>query len=428
VSHARSLPVVDHARRRLPLHTASRDIDRAARPRYTVWELTLRCDLACEHCGSRAGDARANELSTDEALDLVRQIAAMGCEEITLIGGEAYLHEGWTTIGRAITDAGMHFTLVSGGFGMNAKRAQQARDAGAGAVSISIDAIGALHDELRGRRGAFEHAIHAIRHLRAAGLPAYANTQITRPALRQIEPLLDRLIEEGIAAWQVSMTVPMGRAADRPDLLLEPYQVLEVMPMLARIHRRFTERGLQFSAGNDIGYFGPYETMFRGHVEGGHHVSCTAGRMTLGIESDGSIKGCPSLPSSAYVGGNVRDHSLEQIWERAEPMRFTRDRTTDELWGHCRDCYYAEECMGGCSWTAHVLFGRRGNNPYCHHRAIELLRRGRRERLRHVARAPGAPFDHGLFELIEEEWPDDERARAEQVLATGEGWITDSRA
>jgi hypothetical protein len=68
----------------------------------------------------------------------------------------------------------------------------------------------------------------------------------------------------------------------------------------------------------------------------------------------------------------------------------------------------------------------RGNNPYCHHRAIELLGRGRRERLRHVARAPGAPFDHGLFELIEEDWPTEERARAEQVLATGEGWITDS--
>ena len=37
-----------------------------------VWELTLRCNLACGHCGSRAGRPRANELTTGEALDVVR--------------------------------------------------------------------------------------------------------------------------------------------------------------------------------------------------------------------------------------------------------------------------------------------------------------------------------------------------------------------
>ena len=391
-----------------------------------MWELTLRCDLACEHCGSRAGRARANELSTDEALDLVAQLAAMGCREVTLIGGEAYLHEGWSTVGRAIADSGMTFSMVTGGFGMTETRARQVRDAGASAVSVSVDAIGDLHDALRGRPGAYAHALAAIRNLREAGVPAYANTQITRPALRHIEPLLAELMEvHGIGAWQVSMTVPMGRAADRPDLLLEPYQVLEVMPMLARIHAKATALGVEFAAGNDIGYFGPYETLFRGNNPSGHRPACTAGNQTLGIESDGAIKGCPSLPSRDYVGGNIRDHRLEDIVERAEPLRFTRDRTTRELWGHCASCYYADDCLGGCSWTAHVLFGKRGNNPYCHHRAIELLERGVRERIVPATRAPGEPFDYGTFELIEEPWPADERARAEKLLATGEGWITD---
>ena len=45
------------------------------RKSYAVWEITLACNLACGHCGSRAGDARENELSTDEAVDLVRQLA-----------------------------------------------------------------------------------------------------------------------------------------------------------------------------------------------------------------------------------------------------------------------------------------------------------------------------------------------------------------
>jgi len=45
-----------------------------ARRNYAVWEITLKCNLACSHCGSRAGATRDNELTTSEALDLVHQI------------------------------------------------------------------------------------------------------------------------------------------------------------------------------------------------------------------------------------------------------------------------------------------------------------------------------------------------------------------
>ena len=59
-------------------------------PVYCVWEITLRCDLGCRHCGSRAGKARPAELSTEACLDVVRQLSEMGIRELTLIGGEAY--------------------------------------------------------------------------------------------------------------------------------------------------------------------------------------------------------------------------------------------------------------------------------------------------------------------------------------------------
>jgi radical SAM protein with 4Fe4S-binding SPASM domain len=146
----------------------------------------------------------------------------------------------------------------------------------------------------------------------------------------------------------------------------------------------------------------------------------------MGIEADGSIKGCPSLPTKDYVGGNIRDASLVDIWERADALRFARDRTERELWGFCGSCYYAEACLGGCSWTAHVLFGRRGNNPYCHHRALELLREGKREVIERVAPPPGEPFDFGRFACREQAWPEDELARACELAETGEGFLLDT--
>ena len=70
-----------------PRHLARWRASPVAPPSIAVWEITLRCDLGCGHCGSRAGKARRDELNTAESLDLVRQFAELGLKEITLIGG-----------------------------------------------------------------------------------------------------------------------------------------------------------------------------------------------------------------------------------------------------------------------------------------------------------------------------------------------------
>jgi MoaA/NifB/PqqE/SkfB family radical SAM enzyme len=88
------------------------------RPRrtYAVWELTLACNLACGHCGSRAGSPRDAELTTAQALDVVAQLDQAGIDEVTLIGGEAFLRRDWLTIAAAITGRGMTCTATTGGY------------------------------------------------------------------------------------------------------------------------------------------------------------------------------------------------------------------------------------------------------------------------------------------------------------------------
>jgi hypothetical protein len=49
-----------------------------------------------------------------------------------------------------------------------------------------------------------------------------------------------------------------------------------------------------------------------------------------------------------------------------------------------------------------VFFNRRGNNPYCHHRALAHAAQGKRERVVPKVQAVGLPFDNGEFELVEE--------------------------
>lgn len=417
----RSLPIAPKAvpsRRTLPLAGAARDVDRQWRPIYAVWEITLKCDLACRHCGSRAGRARPDELDTAGALDLVNQMADLGVKEVTLIGGEAYLRDDWTEIAREIRRRGMQCGMTTGGRGVTAERAREAKEAGMQSISVSVDGLRETHDMLRGVVGSHDAAYSALRYLQEAGVPVSANTQIGAPNLHEIPATFDALIAAGIHSWQVQLTVAMGRAADEPNLLLEPYRLIEVMPMLAKLKARADAAKVRIWPGNNVGYFGPYEHILRGQLPRGHMSSCGAGRSTLGIEANGDIKGCPSLPTSDYVGGNIRDHSLKEIWEQSSQLRFTRDRTVQDLWGHCATCYYADTCRSGCSWTSHVLFGRPGNNPFCHHRALELLRVGRRERIVRTHQAAGEPFDYARFEIVEEAFPEDELPRYQALAAT----------
>lgn len=386
-------------------------------PLYVVWETTLRCDHACAHCGSRADKPRPDELSTKEMLEVADQIAAMGSREVTLIGGEAYLRPDIGTLIRYLRDLGLRVTMQSGGLGLSERRCKALADDGLQAIGVSIDGPAEVHDVLRDRKGSYDFAIRALRNVRAAGMATASNMQANALTLPHIRAHYETMQALDVMAWRVQVTVPMGNAADRPEWLLQPWQMVELLDVMAELQhdalRRAREAGLpdraamNVQAGNNVGYFGPHEALLRGRpgTQGAHYQGCVSGRYTLGIESDGKVKGCPSLPTNPYVGGNVRDLPVEKIWKEAPELNFVQQRDRSELWGFCGECYYGDVCMAGCSWTAHCSLGRRGNQPYCYHRASTLQKRGVYEELRPVTKAEGLPYDYGRFELVEHPWP-----------------------
>ena len=93
------------------------------RPRFCVWELTLRCNMRCAHCGSAAGMPRENELTTEEAVDLAKQLGALGCERLTLLGGEPLLRKDWEILTKALQDAGVRVNIITNGW-LTADRVQ----------------------------------------------------------------------------------------------------------------------------------------------------------------------------------------------------------------------------------------------------------------------------------------------------------------
>jgi len=333
-------------------------------PRYCVWEITLACNARCRHCGSRAGTARSNELDLAEALDLIRALAELGCQTVTLSGGEPLLRDDWPQLAEAITGHGMVLEMITNGLSV-AKQAEAVAAAGFNAVTFSIDGHREIHDRLRGVTGALDRLLEGARALRERGVRVGAATQVNRENLHHLESIHELLVAEGFAGWQLQLTMAHGRVRDAPSLCIDPTD----LPRLERqICSLLTTSPLHVYAADNIGYMSRREPRLRSPSGPPRHIwrGCFAGLSVIGIRSNGDILGCLSLPD-AFVAGSVRERPLRDIWNDDDCFAYNRRFDVGQLAGNCADCAFGRVCRAGCRSLAVSASGHPFSNPYCLH-------------------------------------------------------------
>src|SRR5687768_17978989 len=105
----------------------------------------MKCDQPCAHCGSRAGHARDVELGTEEVLEVGRGLARLGCREVALIGGEAYLRTDLPEIVSFLASQGIRVVMQTGGRALTPERARMLKDAGMIGIGVSVDGPEKVH-------------------------------------------------------------------------------------------------------------------------------------------------------------------------------------------------------------------------------------------------------------------------------------------
>jgi radical SAM protein with 4Fe4S-binding SPASM domain len=345
-------------------------------PRSCVWELTLACNLRCKHCGSRAGDRREGELEDHELFRIADELADLGCRRVTLSGGEPTLHPLWDEVGRRLGRRGLKVNLISNGWHWDEHHIRRAKDAGLVGAAFSLDGFRVEHDALR-REGSFERVVAAIDRTAAAGFPVAVNTTITKLNQNMFHELRGFLIAHGVFAWQLQFATPTGNMGDHRDIVVGAEDFLWLVPRIAEICRSNTPKF--FARGSDdVGYYGRPEQDLRDYDEAlPFWVGCRAGCQVIGIESNGDVKGCLSLPSSVngekrFVEGNLRTATLEAIWKRPGAFSYNREHEEQDLRGFCSVCRYRDFCRGGCTWTKYT---ESAGNPYCFY--YQAVRAGR---------------------------------------------------
>ncbi len=332
-------------------------------PEYCVWELTLRCNMRCIHCGSSAGRPRENELSIQECLPTADELVSLGCRHVTLIGGEVLLVPGWSLLARRLAEAGLVVNIITNGSLMDDRCVAAIRTAGLSNVCVSIDGLQEAHDRIRRAPGSFVRACRALSRLRDEGISTGVVTTLLANNVDDLEELHNVLLELGVEVWQLQIGTPMGSLSDCRDLLLRHDQVPRITGF---IRQRRDARRLWILAGDDIGYFDANEPYLR-NLPGvlGSWSGCAAGLRAVGIDSVGNVKGCESLYDPRFIEGNVRTESLATIWTKEGNFGYNRKFDESMLTGKCAGCDRGARCRGGCRGSCYFTAEGMYENPYC---------------------------------------------------------------
>ena len=328
--------------------------------RSCVWELTLACCFSCKYCGSAGGAARRNELSTAECLFVADQLAELGCEFVTLIGGEVFLRPDWDAVAARLRERGIRAGVITNGFLFTDELIERIRQSGLCAMAVSLDGPEAVHDKYR-QDGSFARATLALQRLTERGVPTSVVTTLNRENAAYLEEFYAFLKQFPIYAWQLQGCSPMGNAAaNGVDYRFDPRRVLKFV--------RENAPNAPFSIGvaDNIGYFTEGEGMLRGNLSGvAVFAGCRAGLSAIGIDSEGNVRGCESMYDDRFIEGNLRQRSLRDIWEDPDAFPYNRRFTTDMLTGKCSGCKYGVLCGGGCRSYNYFVHGKFYEAPFC---------------------------------------------------------------
>lgn len=332
-------------------------------PKFCVWELTLKCNMNCLHCGSRAGKARDKELSLNEALNVVDELIELGCEQLSLIGGEVFLYKDWEKIARKLTDNKVVVNLITNGFLFNDKQVQEVLYSGIANVAISIDGMEYCHNKIRNNPKSFAHIKKTINRLNIEGIPIGVNTTLLDSNFNDLNPLYKFLLENNVKVWQLQLANPMGNLQDSEEKLIS---IENIKKLTGFIREKRDEDKMHIYTGDNIGYYGCNEPYIRGYPGNYNYWSgCQAGLKVLGIDSIGNIKGCESLYDDVFIEGNIREESLSSIWNKEGNFSYNRNFNKNMLSGKCKDCDMGVHCKAGCRGASYFTKGGAFENAYC---------------------------------------------------------------
>ena len=308
------------------------ELYKAPQLRQLFFELTLRCNSACFHCGSRCTPQSPDGLPVQEylrVLDQVKERYGNRMTQVCLTGGEPLLYKDFFTLAQEIRERGFRWGMTSNGTLISRDTARRLHETGMGTISISVDGLPETHDRLRGMPGGFERTMEGVQNLiEEGGFHAIqVTTVINHQNIEELDALFDYFADVDIDSWRVIGLEPIGRALEHPDLLLTPEDQRRLFTFIRE--KRIADFPVTYGCSHYLGL--EWEREVRDW-----YFLCNAGVYVAGILSNGDISACLDIERRAEtIQGNIAKDDFIDIWEnRFDLYR----RPLSERSKTCRNC------------------------------------------------------------------------------------------
>jgi Fe-coproporphyrin III synthase len=354
-----------------------------------VWNITRTCNLRCVHCYSDSMAARyPGELDWQQMKKVVDDLAAYQIPSLLFSGGEPLIHPRFFDLVDYASEQGLKLTISTNGTLITPEKAALLKAAEVAYVGISLDGIGEIHDQFRGKEGAFKAAVEGFKACHEVGQKTGLRLTLTRHTVSDIERILDFIEEQNIQRVCFYHLVPSGRGSALQ--ILRPEESRHALDTLINRVDRWHQEGvrrevLTVTQPAD----GPYLLL---RMERENHPGLENARELLSWNGGGtnsSGNGVANIDTQGNVHpdqfwqsvnlGNVKRTPFSQIWEEKHPasaaelqeirsvgMLGTAERRM-MMQGRCAGCRWFSICGGGfrtraAAVTDHVW----GSDPGCY--------------------------------------------------------------
>lgn len=343
-------------------------------PRLIAWELTRSCNLNCIHCRAAARfGPYPNELTTEECMRFLDNVASFSKPIIIMTGGEPMLRDDIWDIAKHGTDLGLRMVMAPCGFLVTVETAKKMIECGIQRVSFSIDgATAESHDNFRRVSGAFASVMKAIENVKKVGLEFQINTTITKHNLKELPRILELAIKLGAKAHHPFLLVPTGRGVMLKDQEITPEEYEEVLTWFYDMREKVP---LQFKPTCAPHYYRIFRQKEREkgitvtpetHGLDAMSKGCMGGQSFAFVSNTGKVQICGFLETEC---GDIRKEPFSKIWDTSKV--FQEMRAWDDYHGRCGYCEFKKVC-GGCrarafAFTGHYL----DEEPFCTYQPSE---------------------------------------------------------
>ena len=326
----------------------AQEAKRLGRPSSLIWNITNRCNLLCSHCYMSAdGKEKPEQLSEDQAFDMIDRMHEAGVPVVFLSGGEPMMHPYFWEILERINKAGVRPTVSTNCTFITAQSAQRLADNGVRFIATSLYGPRDFHDEMVAVPGTHDKIMSAIKELRKVGVKVVIKIALSKDTYPYIYDLIAQAKAMDCSMVYICDLITSGRSEGEEESRISNEQWREFCDFITD-EVADPENNFEYDIGA-IPSVIPY--IARGLMQRGLDVSkglerlkifsaCPVGQGHMTINSEGGIMPCQFAQDWTF--GNIYDIGFAEATRRLAEVDVAVPQ------GMCapENCSYSRICRG----------------------------------------------------------------------------------